>query len=356
MDTADILLRLLIYGTLLAMSGFFSGSETALFSVGQVQLLRLREEGHPRAPLLQSLLAQPRRLIATIFIGNEFVNIGASALFASVTDQLLRPLGPVVVTGVSTVTSVLLILFIGEITPKNLAAKIPERWALFAARPIWLLAALMAPLRWTIERIADVVVFAISGRSGGQAQRHPGVGEDEFLTMVDVVREEGELDESESRLIHNIFEFGDRRVVDVMTPREKIFAISYNLSQRQVLELVRAQRFSRIPVYHGGRDRIVGVLYAKDLVSVAHGVGAQQRRLQDLLQPAYFIPKTILCQQLFRDLRRRHAHLALVVDEYGKVVGLVTMEDLLEEMFGEIKDEKELPAPTRTQAGECSSR
>ncbi len=344
MDAADVALRLIIYFSLLLMSGFFSGSETAMFSVGQVQLMRLRQEKHRRVPLLESLLEQPRRLIATIFIGNEFVNIGASALLASVSHHYLRAQGPLVVTVVSTVISVVLILMLGEITPKNLAAQMPERWALAAARPIWLLATVMAPLRWTIERIADAVVHLFGDAE--QTAHGPAVGEDEFLTMVDAVREEGQIGESESRLIHNVFEFGDRRVSDVMTSRADTFTVSAKLSQRQILQQVRAQRFSRVPVYRGSRHRVVGVLHAKDLIPLAHGGPLRHRRLADVLRPAYFVPKTTTCEHLFRELRRRRLHLALVVDEYGAVIGMVTMEDLLEEIFGEIKDEKELPAPT----------
>ncbi|MCC6746407.1 MAG: HlyC/CorC family transporter [Deltaproteobacteria bacterium] len=341
---AEIILRLLLFFVLITLSAFFSGSETALFSMGPVQLMRLREEGHPRAALLAQLLGQPRRLIATIFIGNEFVNIAASALMAAVTDRYLHARGHVVVTVVSTSVAVVLILMLGEITPKNVAARLGQRWAVVAARPIWLLALVMAPLRWIIERIADAVVRLV-GEARPPEPR--GVGEEEFRTMVDEVVRGGEIRESERKLIHNVFEFGDRRVKDVMTPAARVFMLSYNLPLNRMLEEVRRGRYSRIPIYQGNRDRIVGVLYAKDLVAVAHGIEREShRRLQDLLHPGYFIPKATKCEQLFREFRKRRTHQALVVDEYGRFAGLVTMEDLLEELFGEIKDEKDLPPPT----------
>ncbi|MCA9664685.1 MAG: HlyC/CorC family transporter [Myxococcales bacterium] len=349
---ADVLLRLLLFFALLLMSGFFSGSETAMFSIGPVHLMRLDEDGHPRAPLLASLLAQPRRLIATIFIGNEFVNIGASALMATVTNHYLQEHGRAIVTLVSTLSSVLLILILGEVTPKNLAAKLPVRWALIAARPIWLLALVMTPLRWTIERIADIVVRLFGESESGQAAR---VGEEEFLTMVDRVSKKGELEGREQRLIHRIFEFGDRRVTDVMTKAEDVFSLSTNLTRSSIVECVRSQQYSRIPVYQGQRrDRVVGVLHAKDLVAHVHDVPAAKKRgLSEMLHPAYFVPKTTMCEQLFREFRRRQTHLALVVDEYGRFVGLVTMEDLLEEMFGEISDEKEQPPPEGVERGDA---
>jgi putative hemolysin len=340
---SDVILRLLLYFALLLMSGFFSGSETALFSLSPVQLIKLQSGGNPRAHLIRRLLDQPRRLIATIFIGNEFVNIGASALLASVAHHYLSQHGKVVVSLVSTAVSVTLILFLGEITPKNLAVRIVERWSLTAARPLWLLALVMAPLRWVIEKIADLVVYLVAAKVEPD---EAVVGEDEFLTMVDAVAEEGQIDESEQQLIRNVFEFGDRRVTEVMTPADKVFALSYNIPLSRIIAEVRGSIFSRVPVYHGTRDRIMGLLYLKDLIPVAYGLTRSRRRLQDLLHPGYFIPKGTKCEQLFREFRRRRIHLALVVDEYGHFVGLVTMEDLLEEVFGEIKDEKELPSPT----------
>ena len=343
-ETLEITLRLLLYFVMLLMSGFFSGSETAMFSLGPVHLMKWEEQGLPRTALVKSLLANPRRLIATIFIGNEFVNIGASALMASMANTYLKEHGEVVVAVFSTVVSVTLILFLGEITAKNLAVKLVERWALAAARPLWVLALVMAPLRVVIEKIADLVVHLVSSKVPETDQGT--VGEDEFLTMVDVVKEEGELDASEHQMIHNIFQFGDRRVHEVMTPASEVFALNYNLPLKRILSEVRNSRYSRIPVYQGTRNRIAGVLYAKDLVAVAYDLNPKQRRLRDLLHPGYFIPQSVRCEQLFREFRKRMTHQALVVNEYGKFVGLVTMEDLLEELFGEIKDEKELPSPT----------
>ena len=344
-EQLETTLRILLYFMMLLMSGFFSGSETALFSLSTVQLMKFEERGLPRAQLVKQLLSQPRRLIATIFIGNEFVNIGASALMASMANTYLRGQGQVVVTLVSTAISVTLILFIGEITAKNLAVKLSERWARAAARPLWLAALLMTPLRWVIEKIADLVVRLVSSGED-EAAAGETVGEDEFLTMVDVVQEEGQLDAQERELIHNIFKFGDRRVHEVMTPAREVFTLRHNTPLDAALDQVRANKFSRVPVIHGSRDRIEGVIYAKDLLRVAYGIDRRPRRLRELVHPGYFVPRKVRCEQLFREFRRRMTHLALVVDEYGHLVGLVTMEDLLEELFGEITDEKELDPPT----------
>jgi CBS domain containing-hemolysin-like protein len=340
---SDVLLRVLLFFALMLMSGFFSGSETALFSLSPVQLLKLKQSGKPRALLVIQLLEQPRRLIATIFIGNEFVNIAASAIFASITYRYLSDQGPLLVSLVSTAISVTLILFLGEITPKNLAVRVQERWAQAAARPLWLLALVMAPLRWGIEKVSDFAVYLMGRKI---VPERTMVGEEEFLTMVDAVAEDGEIDEGEHQLIHNIFEFGDRRVTEVMTPVDRVFALSAKLSLSRIIEEVKGSIYSRIPIYQGNRNRIIGVLYLKDLIPVAYHMGSKPRRLPELLHQGYFIPKSTKCEGLFREFRKRRIHLALVVDEYGHFVGLVTMEDLLEELFGEIKDEKELPSPT----------
>lgn len=342
---AEAVLRLILFLLLLLMSGFFSGSETALFSLAPVQLMRLEEEKHPRAALLRQLLSQPRALIATIFIGNEFVNIGASALMASVINSHLQGQGQAVVTVLSTSISVTAILLLGELTPKNIAARIGERWALRAARPIRVLGVAMAPLRWTIERIADAVVHLTSGGQGA-AEPPAQVGEEEFRTMVDVASRAGDIDKRERELIENIFDFGDRSVREVMTRAEDVFMLSYELPLSRLIEEVRHCTFSRIPVYRKRRDQIVGVLHAKDLIAVRYGVVGRPRRLADLLRSPFFVPPTIKCERLMREFRRHRMHQALVVDEYGRLRGLVTMEDLLEEVFGEIKDEKEVPHPT----------
>jgi magnesium and cobalt exporter, CNNM family len=338
--TSWVMLRLILLGALILCSGFFAGSETALFSLGKVQILRLREQRHPSAELLDRLLGDPRRLIATIFIGNELVNVGASTLAASVTEHYLRALGPVMVVLVSTGVSVPVILLLGEITPKNLALELGERWATLAAGPLSLLARAFTPLRVVVEGVADATV-RILGRRAGEHGAASGMGEDDFRTAVEVARQEGEIDPGERQLIHRLLDFGDRTVTDVMTPAERIFALSYNLPLARVIEEVRKSHYSRIPVYEQNRDRVIGILLAKDLVRVAHGLGAERRGLREMLRPPLFVPRSTKCAALLREFQRRKTHLALVVDEYGRTVGLVTLEDLLEEVFGEITDEKE---------------
>jgi len=333
-----IVLRLIFLVALILFSGFFSGSETAMFSLAKVKLLQLREQAHPRAELVDRLLSNPRRLIATIFIGNEMVNIATSTLAAAVTEHYLHRLGPAFVVLVSTSITVPLILLFGEITPKNLAMQLGERWATFASRPLDLLARLFAPLRAGIEAIADWTVKMVGKRAPVQAT---GFGEDEFRTALEVARQEGAIDPAERQLIHRLLDFGDRAVGDVMTPADRIFALSYNLPLARVIDEVRKSHYSRIPIYERNRNQVIGVLLAKDLVRIAHGSGGERRSLREMLRPPLFVPRSTLCPALLQQFQLRSTHMALVVDEYGRTVGLVTLEDLLEEMFGEITDEKE---------------
>jgi len=336
---SDALLRLILFGVLILFSAFFSGSETALFSLGKVHLLKLREQRHPSIDLLERLLANPRRLIATIFIGNELVNIAASTLMAALCDAFAHRLGPVAVVLISTAISVPVILLFGEITPKNVALQLGDRWATLAARPLAFLATVFAPLRAVIETIADLTVKLIGRPVEGHATG--SVGEDEFRTAVEVAREEGEIDPGERQLIHRVLEFSDRAVTEVMTPGDRIFSLSYNLPLARVIEEVKKSHYSRVPVYETNRDQVIGVLLVKDLVRVAQSLGPERRGLREMLRPPLFVPRSTKCAALLREFQRRRTHLALVVDEYGHTVGLVTLEDLLEEVFGEITDEKE---------------
>ncbi|HEY3356192.1 MAG TPA: hemolysin family protein [Polyangia bacterium] len=338
---AEIAYRLAGVAGLMLLSAFFSGTETALFSLSRVQLERLRQSSRARDRIITGLLALPRRLITTVLIGNELVNISIATLVATIVDGLLRGvLGPVRLTLVSTVIALPLLVLLCEVTPKSVALRVPERWALAAARPIKLLAVAVAPLRWVVGGIANAVLFLMGQRPKGPGARD--LREAEFRALVDAGSREGEVEATEQRLIHNVFEFGDRAVGEIMTPMERMFSLPYDWSLARILDAVQKNRFSRIPIYRRARDNIVGVLLAKDLVVMARGHGAP-RALGELLLPAYYVPKGTKCDFLFRQMQRRKTHIAIVVNEYGRTIGLCTMEDLLEEVFGEIMDEKEAP-------------
>ena len=338
--------RLLLMAGLLAGSGFFAGSETSLFSLSRVQRERLARSGRGADRGIVKLLSDPRRLIATILIGNELINITFSSLATGVVEHLFPGCGRVGVILLTTALAVPVILIFGEITPKSIALAIAERWARVASYLLRGFAFIATPVRVIVNGVAGGIVRLLGG--GAKAPPPRALGEAEFKALVDAGSEEGTLEAAERRLIHNVFAFGDRSVADIMTPARKVFSLSFDLPLARLAQEVVRAGFSRVPVYRRRREEIVGLLFAKDLVGLAGGRLAG-RTLKDLLRPPVYVPKTTKSDRLFREFQRRRTHLALVVDEYGRLVGLVTMEDLLEELFGEIRDEKERRAGTPAQ-------
>lgn len=344
--------RLLAIVALLLASAFFAGSETALFSLSRLHREAMATREDRTSVRLSAMLARPRRLIVSIIVCNELINIANSSLMATVTAHLfpeVRELGQVII---ATAAMLPLILFFGEMTPKSLALRLGERWARVIALPLSVLAWVITPVRLLLQTIAAGVLALIGARP---MTREEGLREEEFRSLVDVGSEEGELQVAERRLIHNVFEFGDTTVGKVMTPADKVFALSYEMPLGRMVEAIIAERYSRVPIYKTpkvatrgadgkrparGAMEVVGILLAKDLTGYYWGA-LEGHTVQDLLHPVLFVPRTTKCDQLFREFQRKRTHVALVVDEYGRLAGLVTMEDLLEELFGEIADEKE---------------
>ena len=332
---------------MLLCSGFFSGSETSLFSLGRVERYRAREEHETLVSRsLRALVERPRRLIVTILIGNELVNITISTLTASLTENTflgwisLDSIDPLLLKTVTTTAICFpLLLIFGEITPKTLALYNPRGYARFAAIPLRLFSSLIAPVRWVLASLANGAVRLLFGEF---PKADLPITEEEFRNLVDQSNEGGVLQETEREFIHNIFDFGETRVAEVMTPRTEMFCVQVDQELEEILAALERQPYSRIPVYEKDKDDIVGLLYCKDLLEI---VSDPQRRarfnLRALLRKPYFIPQSKKASDLFREFRINRIHLAIVVDEYGGVAGLVTMEDLLEELFGEILDEYE---------------
>jgi putative hemolysin len=335
---------------LLIAAAFFAGSETALFSLSRVQREALGHREDKSSRRVLALLSNPRRLIVTIIVSNELINIANSSISATLTAYFFPTMREGAQVAVATAAIVPLILLIGEMTPKSLAIRIGEPWARLVAAPLMLFQSVIAPLRFALSLVSNAVLFVLGVR---RPEVEAGVREEEFRTLVDMGSEEGELQVAERRLIHNVFEFGDTPVGKVMTPADRVFALPYEMPLGRMVEAIAEQHYSRVPIYRGGRAdpktraatrksplEVVGIVHAKDLVTYASR-GLEGHTVQDLLHPPFFVPRTTTCDRLFREFQRRKTHIALVVDEYGRLLGVVTMEDLLEELFGEIGDEKE---------------
>ncbi len=328
---------LLLLG-LVAASAFFSGSEVAMFSLRRVDRERLAKKEHRVDGLIVNMVSHPRRLIATILIGNECVNVAVGAVMAGLVPHIFTGRSELQLALIATMFALPLLLLFGEITPKSVAIKTSVGWTRKAARPLWLFAVLVTPIRVIVRVLADLVMRPF--HSSTFANVRSELSEEEFRTLVDAGMAEGEVNLRERRLIQRVFEFGDKTVDQIMLSRKKIFALAYDLPATRLVEEIARGGYSRVPIYQKSLDRICGIVYAKDLVVQGAGLSSP-RKLSELLHEPLFVPRTIPLERLFRLFKQRKIHMAIVVNEYGRVVGLITMEDLLEELFGEISDERE---------------
>lgn len=331
-------------------SAFFSATETALFALRRVDIHRWKEEGNRRVAMIERMLSRPGRLLATIFVGNEIVNVSISAILTALLVPLLpRGYGE----GVALLAATLGILIVGDVTPKCLVWPRARGFSLFAAMPLAAFARLAAPVRFVLEQVAAGVLFLLGARGGREAREM--ISEAEFRALVDVGGESGTLDPGETELIHNIFEMTDRRAAEVMTPLPDVFMVPRDLPYDELVARYRVFRRSRIPVYEGDRRNIVGILHLKDLLRPA-GPGAAAAAWQRLVRPANFVPSAKKLPLLLREFQRRKVHFAVVVDEFGEPAGIITLEDVLEELFGDIHEEHDREEKEITARPDGSSR
>lgn len=323
-------LELVLFIILLMFSGFFSSSETSMFSLNSIHLEQMRRDGNPRLTLINKMLSEPRRLIVTILIGNEFVNVAASVLSAAMIINVMGADSKLI----NILVMVPILLVFGEITPKTLAIKNNIAFATFESKPIDIFARLIAPIRWAVRIVSEFFTTLIIGKelSAGNI-----ITEDMVRTLAQNAVGEGALDSTEAKFIHQIFEFGNYEVEEILTPRADITFIAIDDPLAEILSVLRETRQSRLPVYREHRDVIVGILHARDLLGVDLAELEKDPGLfEKLLRKPYFVPESKLAMELFDNFRERRLSFALTVDEYGGITGLVTMEDLLECIFGDI--------------------
>jgi putative hemolysin len=316
---------------LLVLSGVFSGSETALIALSMARVESLVREGRAGAAALYELKKDPSRMLTTILIGNNLVNIGASAMATVIATREFGHAGPGIAVGLLT----LFILVFGEITPKSLATRYPERISLVVAMPLLLFMRLMYPLVWIFGKFTS----SVHQLTGGQDE--PTVTESELIGMLGHGVAEGEIHRNEREIIERVFEFNDLKVRDVMTPKGRIFSLDGKLTVATALPLVTAEPYSRVPLFIGQPDNIIGVLYMRDMMN-AIANDRLEVTLEEIGHKPLFVSQYHAIDALFATLRRRNRHFSIVVDEYGDVRGIVTLEDLLEELVGEIYDESDI--------------
>jgi putative hemolysin len=331
----SVLLRLLALLALIVCSALLTGAEAAYFSLGRARLTRMKTQGGGNdgpAPLIE----RPHDLLVTLLVGITLINIGGAALAAHLADQLFGPhVGPVV----AMLGMIVVLTTFGEVLPMTLAVKYPERVLAVVGRPVAWLGTALTPVRALLGSLTALTVRLI----GRERPSQPELTEDELRTLVDVGASEGVVEREEREMIHRVFELEDTLVRSVMVPRTDMFCLDVEAPRTAILPALRENLHSRVPVYEGSIDVIVGILYTKDLLPyVASGLPADFD-LRTHLHPPYFVPESKRADALLQEFQAKKLHLAIVVDEYGGTAGLVALEDLLEELVGEIADENDEP-------------
>lgn len=302
-----------------------------------MQRERIRRSKPKRAALIDRLLMHPKQLIITILMGNDLVNIAASVV---ATYLFVSMIGGEYGKWVTIAIMTPLTLLFAEVIPKTFSVAHNERVAPFVSRPLDLFGRLISPLRWVFNESANLIIKFL----GIEKQKAlPAIMEDDFRDMVDLSHKEGELKKMEKEFIHNVFEFSDTHVFEVMTHLEKMFYLTEDMDIDTILKHIKKTPFSRIPVCKETADKITGILYVKDLLKVKiKKISGKTKLLPKICRKPFFIPETKMVDELFYTLKQKHTHIAICLNEQGMVSGLVTMEDLLEELFGELYDEHDM--------------
>lgn len=331
MDNHTIL-HIVILAMLLGLSGFFSSAETAFISSNQIKLKTLAAKGSKNALLVLKIMEKPEKMLSAVLIGNNIVNLSASALATTVIIKLFGNAAIGVATGMLT----FLILIFGEITPKSLASKKPESMSLVYAAPIYALMFILTPAIVTIN-LASGFVLKLLG--AGNAPRQDIMTEEELRTIVDVSHEEGVIENEERKIINNVFDFAEVLAKDVMIQRIDMVLINIEAGYEEAIEIYRQERYTRLPVYEGNTDNIVGVINVKDLL--LHK-SEKKFNIRDYMRKPFFTYEYKKIAELLLQMKKSYANIAVVLDEYGMTAGMITMEDILEEIVGEIRDEYDI--------------
>ena len=318
------------------LSAFFSASETALFSLNKLQLKKIQkeEENNWRIKSIIKLLDDPQRTLISILIGNMFVNITASSLATYLAIKLIGNIGIGIASGIMIFT----ILVFGEIVPKSLAVVNAENISKRVAKPIEIISIGLFPLIKVFKALI-IVLYYFFGKKSTREKKE--ITEEDLITLIDAGKDEGVIEEEENEMIRNIFEFGDTMVKEVMIPRVDMACISSDTKLGSILKMINKMGHSRIPVYEDTIDNIVGILYAKDLLGVYQKWYTSREKfdLKEIIREAYFVPENKKIDELLDIFQKDRIQIAIAIDEYGGTAGLITMEDVVEEVVGEIIDE-----------------
>lgn len=331
MDASPII-QLVIILILLALSAFFSSSETALTTVNKHKLRTLVDEGNKRAAKVIKVTENSGKLLSTILIGNNIVNISASSLATTLCTRVLGNKYIGIATGVLT----LFVLIFGEITPKTLATRYSIKLSLMFVYPISILMVIFTPIIWLLNILTGIIFKILRVNPNENAN---AMTESELRTIVNVSQEEGVIEQEERFMISNVVDFGDALSKDIMIPRTDVICADVNSTYEELVELFMEETYSRIPIYEESKDHIIGLLYLKDLFFYTQKNDMRYFDLRSILRKPLFVYEYQKTSQIFADMKTSSVTMAIVLDEYGITSGIITMEDLIEEIVGEIRDE-----------------
>ena len=329
---------------LLALSAFFSSAETALTTVNRLRVRALVDEGDARAIILAKVIDDPGKLLSAILIGNNIVNISASSIATLLATEFFGSAGAGIATGAMT----LLVLIFGEVTPKTMASLKAEKISLSYAKIIYAIMIAFTPLIFILDLLSGGILrlFGVD-----PDKRDDSVTEEDLRTIVEAGHEDGVLEPEEHKMINNVFDFGDHQAKDIMVPRVDMCFLKLDATYEDFTELYKEEKFTRIPVYEETRDNVIGIINVKDLI--LFNPEEQEFHVSDYLRKAYYTYEFKNTSELMMEMRKNSISIAIVLDEYGATAGLVTLEDLLEEIVGDIRDEyDEAEAEEILQLGE----
>jgi putative hemolysin len=342
--------ELLAVAALILLNAFFVAAEYGLVTARRTRLRELEQQGSKRARAVLALVSRPPRFIAAMQLGVTATSLGIGALGEPV---LARVFDNVVATVIAFTLAFLIVTFlhvvVGELIPKGIALSYSDRVALAVSAPVRLFFVVFMPLIWVLQSASDLALRLLRMKP---LEAEQPLSEAELRMLLETSSEHGQIERQETEMLYKVFDFADKEASDVMVPRPEVVALSIELPPAQCLAAVIDSPYTRYPVYRGTLENIVGILHVRDLFSEMNEVGIERVRIEDLLRPAHLVPETKDLAALLADFRRTGQHMAIVVDEYGGMEGIATLEDLLEEIVGEIEDEFDLPDESVEQIAE----
>lgn len=336
MDSSDAS-KLLILFILLLFSAFFSSAETCLTTANKMRLKSLADEGNKKAVLVLKIISNQTKMLSSILIGNNIVNLSASSLATTFAIDLAKKSGfsnaTSLITGIATGIITILVIIFGEIVPKSIASMNADKMSLIYSKPIYTLTIILGPFAYIFDRFSNLLlkIFHVD------ITKQPAITENELRTIVDVSHEEGVIESEERQMITNVVDFGDSLAKDVMVPKMDVEFVELNLTYDELIESYSKEKFTRMPVYDDSRDNVVGIINLKDIFF--YQGDKKDFKISDIMREAYFTYEYKKISELFFEMKEASIPMAIVLDEYGSTSGILTIEDLIEEIVGEIRDE-----------------